>query len=333
MRMHYFIHFTVFFCVFLSVTSAKAQQFQVKKEVDRVDLLQNGQLVTSYLFRSGSKPILWPLLGSDQSRMSREYPMVSDSPNEDHDHPHHRSLWMTFGDVNKIDFWAEGEGKGNVVHQAIVALDQSDDAASITAKHEWQTQDGKALLEETCKYTLCQGSGPETDRVIDCEYILKHAASADKGPIHFGDTKEGMFAIRVPEAMRADKAGGRILNSNGKLNVETWGQSAKWVDYSGKATANADHESGVAILIHPQSFRSDGCWHVRTYGLFAHNPFGIKDFVEANPAASNREGGFLLQPAQSIHLCYRVILHQQQWTIDDGNKQYDAFASVKPRLN
>ena len=35
---------------------------------------------------------------------------------------------------------------------------------------------------------------------------------------------------------------------------------------------------GVAILNHPDSFRFPTTWHVRTYGLFAANPFGWHDF-------------------------------------------------------
>ena len=35
---------------------------------------------------------------------------------------------------------------------------------------------------------------------------------------------------------------------------------------------------GIAILNHPASFRYPTYWHVRDYGLFAANPFGLHDF-------------------------------------------------------
>lgn len=325
---------TVLLLVASSQLTAQEPRFQTKQQSDRVDLLQDGQLVTSYQFQSGTKPILWPLIGPDQSRMSREYPMA-DGKDEDHDHPHHRSLWMTFGEVNGFDFWAEGDekNKGRVVHKEILSLKESESAASVTARHEWQTKSGQVILEETCRYAIVDSMHGSDDRLIDCEYILKHPEGASNEPIHFGDTKEGMFAVRVPETMRADKSNGQILNSNGLLNGATWGRAAQWVDYAGKVTSDAKSEMGVAILTHPKSFGSDGYWHVRTYGLFAHNPIGVSHFLEVNPSAVKKEGGYYLPSGASMHLIYRVILHRSRWTHQDGNQQYEAFAKSKPQLN
>jgi Methane oxygenase PmoA len=311
-----------------------AQSFQAKRESDRVDLLQGGKLITTYHFRSGTKPILWPLIGPDGTRMSREYPMVPDSKNEAHDHPHHRSLSMTFGEVNQVDFWAEGKGHGEVVHKEVVAVMESNAAASVQARHVWQTvaqpdSPSQPFLQELCKYTV---SGTPEERIIDCEYILKHAENARKEPIHFGDTKEGMFAIRVPESMKVDKASGQIINSNGLRDGKTWGQSADWVDYNGKATLDATQDHGVAILIHPSSFGRTGYWHVRTYGLFAHNPIGVKHFLEVNPNATKKEGGYMLPPGQSMHMLYRVILHRGRWTQADGQERFKVFAQTQPQL-
>jgi hypothetical protein len=313
-----------------------SQVFEVIKQSDRVDLVQDGKLATSYVFKSGSKPILWPLMGPDDTRMSREYPMVADSPNEEHDHPHHRSLWMTYGEVNDFDFWAEGKGKGEVIHTEVVETSQSATSASVRAKHVWQAAAiGNApavpLLEEECIYTI---SGTADERYIDCEYTLKHAPKSAKAPIHFGDTKEGMFAIRVPESMRADKAGGQILNSSGLRNADTWAQPADWVDYSGKASPDAANDSGIAILIHPSSFGRTGYWHVRTYGLFAHNPFGSKHFIEGRYKTSlpNTFGGLSLEPGRTIHFFYRVVLHRGAWNIEQGNKRFVQFCSIEPLM-
>jgi hypothetical protein len=309
---------TVLLLVASSQLTAQEPRFQAKQQSDH----------------SGTKPILWPLIGPDQSRMSREYPMA-DGKDEDHDHPHHRSLWMTFGEVNGFDFWAEGDekNKGRVVHKEILSLKESESAASVTARHEWQTKSGQVILEETCRYAVVDSMHGSDDRLIDCEYILKHPEGASNEPIHFGDTKEGMFAVRVPETMRADKSNGQILNSNGLLNGATWGRAAQWVDYAGKVTSDAKSEMGVAILTHPKSFGSDGYWHVRTYGLFAHNPIGVSHFLEVNPSAVKKEGGYYLTSGASMHLIYRVILHRSRWTHQDGNQQYEAFAKSKPQLN
>lgn len=326
------------------------------RHADRVDVFDGGSLVTSYRFQSGTKPILWPLIGPDGMRMSREYPMVSDSKNEDHDHPHHRSLWMTFGEVDDLDFWAEGPGKGIVEHQKVVSVvakpSNSTAPASIAieAEHLWirppvngtnaagtptqPTGTKDALLHEHCLYTI---HGSPDERFIDCEYVLTNV-KADKSAIHFGDTKEGMFAIRIPESMRADKSGGHILNSVGEKDGATWGRPASWVDYTGKATPSSPQTHGISIMIHPKSYGADGFWHVRTYGLFAHNPIGIKHFIEGKSDSASEQvrakaGGIRLEFGDSLHLCYRVCFHRGEWTSEENNSRFAGFASTELNLS
>jgi hypothetical protein len=62
---------------------------------------------------------------------------------------------------------------------------------------------------------------------------------------------------------------------------------------------------------------------VRTYGLFAHNPFGRKDFPEVE--GESREGGATLPAGETMLLAYRVILHRGGWgnlEIAESYKQY-----------
>ena len=64
----------------------------------------DGQLFTEYLIDSGGKPILWPIIGPTGKPMTRAFPMKKDDPNEKKDHPHHRSMWFTHGDVERHRF-------------------------------------------------------------------------------------------------------------------------------------------------------------------------------------------------------------------------------------
>ncbi len=324
-------------------------RFELRETAQAIDVLQSDQLVTTYRFQSGSKPILWPLMGPDQIRMTREYPMNPNSVGEEHDHVHHRSLWMTFGDVDGVDYWGEGEGKGTIVHRRVLESKATHTSASIVAEHHWiPPQSSTPKLVEYCNYRF---SGTPDERIIDCEFLLQHpdrsleTNPAPSAPIHFGDTKEGMFGIRVPETMRSDRTSGSILNSSGEKNGDAWGRPARWVDYAGSAidihTAKpTDRDYGILVMVHPTSFRNQGFWHVRTYGLFAHNPFGVKDFVEGrkmsvdNRADENKlTGGFDLKQPEAIHLFYRVVLHRDRWSIERAQSKFVEFESARPSLN
>jgi len=311
-------------------------QFTTVQHPDKIDVMRDGKLVTSYLFRSGTKPVLWPIHGPDGHKMTRSYPMDATVPNEAHDHPHHRGLWMTFGEVDQKDWWAEGNGKGIVAHQKVLSCDSQGDSVAWVAQHQWQKPAGEgestpaSVLLETCRYTV---SGNSDETIIDCEYIWK--AADPNAKVHFGDTKEGMFAIRVPETMRGDKPGGEILNSVGDKQGDAWGKSAKWVDYSGPVPTGGENLYGIAILVHPKSFHADGLWHVRTYGLFAHNAFGIKDFMGSRTKTKSAElpapypaGGYELAPAESLHFMYRVILHRHRWDMKTGDDHWNTFSKI-----
>ncbi|HZW35009.1 MAG TPA: DUF6807 family protein, partial [Isosphaeraceae bacterium] len=75
-----------------------------------------------------------------------------------------------------------------------------------------------------------------------------------------------------------------------------------WVDYAGVIDGQT---VGVAIMDHPTSFRHPTYWHVRDYGLFAANPFGISQFT-GDPG---RRGDVILTPGQTLTFRYRVCLH------------------------
>ena len=122
--------------------------------------------------------------------------------------------------------------------------------------------------------------------------------------VKFGDTKEGTFGVRVAGTMKVEaKKGGKIVNSDGHVDKAAWGKPAPWVDYHGPLDGQT---VGIAILNHPSSFRFPSYWHVRTYGLFTANPFGLHNFKNSNEV----DGSHTLKPGQSFTLRYRVIFHK-----------------------
>jgi hypothetical protein len=266
-----------------------------EKTPQGVAIKVDGQPFTEYLVKSGSKPVLWPLFGPTGKRLTRNWPLEQGVAGEtDRDHPHQRSLWFTHGNVNGIDFWSEGRGR--IEHREFVKI-ESGPQAVVVARNDWLSPDGSKLIcQDERTFTF---GGDADSRWIDADIDIK----ATSGPVEFGDTKEGSFGVRVASSMRVDsKKGGEIVNSEGQTNGAAWGKPAAWVDYHGAV----DGETlGIAILNHPSSFRFPTHWHVRTYGLFAANPFGLSDFT-----GGKSKGQYTLAEGETLKLRYRVLLHK-----------------------
>ena len=289
--------FSVLLClaVILSARPVRSATFTAEKTDRGVTVKIDGKLFTEYLIRSGTKPILWPIIGPTGKRMTRSFPMEKVA-GEKTDHVHQRSFWFTHGDVNGISFWEETPKAGSIRHREFVEVSGGAEARIVT-RNDWIAPDGKKVCEDQ-RWLAFRLDG--ASRLID----FSVAVTASEGPLTFGDTKEGSFGIRVPHSMTVDaKQGGRIVNSEGQTDAAAWGQPAAWVDYHGPVDGD---ELGIAVLNHPSSFRYPTRWHVRTYGLFAANPFGRAGFG----AKSGAGGPFTLDAGKSLTLRYRVILHR-----------------------
>ncbi len=292
------------------LTPALASDLTVEDTPGGVAVKIDGKPFAEYLIKSGSKPIVWPIYGPTGKLMTRSWPMDDTVATEkDRDHIHQRSLWLTHGDVNGIDFWSEG--KGRIEHREFVNKSGGNEAVLVT-KNDWVSPDGKKILEDERTFTF---GGDEDARWIDVDVVLK----ATEGPVVFGDTKEGSFGVRVPSSVRAESLkGGKIVNSDGKVNLAAWGKPAAWVDYYGPI----DGETlGIAILNHPSSFRYPTPWHVRTYGLFAANPFGLSDFT-----GGKQQGEYTLPQGESLRLRHRVLLHKGDEKAGRVAEAFSAYA-------
>ena len=72
---------------------------------------------------------------------------------------------------------------------------------------------------------------------------------------------------------------------------------------------------------HPGNLRYPTTWHVRDYGLFAANPFGLKDFT----ADKTQDGSYLLPAGKTLRFQYRIMSRQGDATqakIADEYKNY-----------
>jgi hypothetical protein len=295
------------------VTAAETEEsIRWVEDSESVSLVDGDQLLFRYVFLSGKKPIVHPLVGPGGRTFAREYPM-KEVEGGTTDHIHQRSMWMTHGEVNDVDFWSEGAGSGKIEHQSIVSRDVSAAGGTLLTTAHWVAPDGKTLLNEHKTFQISTVDGA---RVIDMAVEL--TAEADE--VHFGDTKEGSFGIRVPDSMMVDrKAGGKIINEHGQVDGDAWGQRSRWVDYSGPV----DGETvGITILEHPTSFNAPCRWHVRSYGLFAANPFGEFHFT-----GGEKTDGHRIKKGDTVRLKYRVILHEGAGDVAKIERHWQRFIS------
>lgn len=291
----------------------RAARFTVEKAEDGVTVNLDGKLLTRYVFKSGTKPILWPLIGPNGQPITRQYPMKDALPSERNDHIHHRSFWFTHGDVNGISFWHENDGGGYILHKQLMKA-EGGETAVIETRNDWvgPGRAGEKQCEDIRRITF----GVDGDKVwIDFDTTV----TASEGPVTFGDTKEGCFGVRVAGTMKVDaKQGGQIVNSQGQRDQAAWGKAAPWVDYHGPVEGE---RVGVAIMNHPSSFRYPTHWHVRTYGLFTANPFGLSNFTGSPKGSGDHE----MAKGESFSLHYRVMMHMGDEQQGGVAKAFDAY--------
>lgn len=272
----------------------------------------NGELFTEYYFKGEQRPYFYPVIGPAGVGVTRNWPM-KDGENEEHDHPHQRSLWYAHGSINGVDFWTEGARNGNTVHDKFLKIESGKYVGIIQAQNKLITADGKVICTDTRTHKFY--NLPDA-KMMDFE-ITFHAS---EGQVVLGDTKEGSMALRLAPTMRLNGrvAKGHIINSEGIKDGDTWGKRASWCDYYGPVNGEI---VGVAIFDNPQNPKHPTWWHVRDYGLFAANPFGVSDF-ENKPKGT---GNITIPAGESLSFKYRIYIHkgdQEQGKVAERYREY-----------
>lgn len=302
-------------------TGSACAEFRFEEKDGTHSLFDGDKLISA--FRTDYRvPYLYPLTSPSGANVLRHWPMAEDAHTEEKDHPHHRGVWLSHGDVNGYDFWAGMVGKKDAVIRAhSVRTQKTEASATITAGLKW-LGDGKELLGETRSHAFSRPD-PKTLRI---DFKSTIVALADQ--VTFGDTKEGTFAIRTDRTLRAKgkEAKATLTNSTGETNAAAWGKRAKWAAYSGPDELG--QPVVVAILDDPISFRHPTHWHARDYGLLAANPFGIHDFEGKKDKTL---GNLVLHKGDALILIYTVIIHQGTLESAKLDSIHQALTPNKPQ--
>lgn len=279
-----------------SSSQAAAPLLTAERTESGVRVLLDGKVFTEYFGTGAQRPYLYPIIGPSGANLARPYPMEKGGAE---DHPHHRSLWFAHGNVNGVDFWADGDKHGRQVHAEVKSVSIDSGKVAFTTTTNWLSKGGDPILTDERNITI--SAGEDNSRRIDFAITLK----ASHGEVVFGDTKEGTFAMRVCPSLSFEGEGaqGHIVNSNGKKDKSVWGKPAPWVTYFGPDPKG--EPVNITIFDSGTNFRHPTWWHARTYGLFAANPFGKHDFEKLDDKTA---GNYTLKAGESLTLRYRVLI-------------------------
>jgi len=308
---------------------------------NRVDVFVDGQPFTSYIWPDTlKKPVLFPLRTASGTIITRGFPLKP-RPGERTDHPHHVGLWLSYENVNGVDFWnnstalpAEQQAKmGKIVHRRIVKTISGADKGELEVEMDWMMPDGQPVLHETADFIFRAGPGR---RVVD---RISTLTALDK-PVVFKDEKDGLFGLRVrreleqpssetvtftdasgrPTTVKAmDNTGvsGLYRSSEGKTGDAVWGTRGRWMMLTGKVK---QEDITLVMLDNPRNVGFPTYWHARDYGLFAANPLGQEIYSNGKEKLN-----FTIQPKKSATFRYRLVILDGTATPDQAETQYRQF--------
>ena len=313
---------------FLPAMGLFPQELTLKQTDTGYEVCIGDELFAGYLTEYGGSPVVYPIIGPTGKNMTRDFPMKKGYEPIQADHPHQRAMYFTHGAVNGLDFWSAFMNPPTIaprtiVHKCFAKAESDGTTATLVTEQDWIGNDQLICSDvRTLRFSFS-----EDRRLIDVDITV----TAEQDKVVFGDTKEGTFGIRIPEVLAVtDTSGsgtGRIINAEGAVNEDAWGKRSTWVDYSGTLDGE---KVGIAILNHPSSFRYPTYWHVRTYGLFSANPFGVHAFESDSNGGDRtiqaKAGEHTLSKGESFTLRYRVIFHKGDAAEAKIAEEFKAYA-------
>jgi hypothetical protein len=305
-------------------------QVEFVEQDHKIDVMVGGKLFTSYLWqvdpdipmvakgRKLVKPILFPVYTPSGTMMTRGYPFI-EVEGESQDHPHHMGVYFTV-DINKEKFWGNStEPLPAIKHIKVTKMKGHAGRGTLSTISHWVGSDGRVMLEEQREMIFYAAA--QDAYAIDFNICLK----AVDQEVVFGDTKEGMMAIRVAPWLKETKGGnGTYLSSNGaETEKNVWGRRAEWMRLQGEKDGQ---DYSVAILNHPSSTNYPTFWHARGYGCFTANPLGQGAFERSLKVPDAQNLDLTLKPGEQAWFKHRMIILEGPSSKELMDKAFAAYA-------
>ncbi len=335
---------TLMVLFFLPAAAQENQMVTLEKVKNehKINVFVGQKIFTSFLYPDTiEKPVLYPLFTSKGTVVTRGFPLNPRS-GEPTDHPHHVGLWLTYENVNGLDFWnnsyaipAEKKHLYGWIKTDRIEEMKDGEKGILVYQANWCNQQGEILLKETTRFEF---SGTGNWRIIDRITTLK----ADT-IIHFTDAKDGMLGLRLAHELQipakedqefrdnkgnitvikggTDKiANGNYITSEGKTGDAAWGTRGAWCKVFGKM---GNDSVSITIIDHPGNPGYPTYWHARGYGLFAANPLGQKIFSNGR-----EEMNLHLKKGEMVRFRYRIIIEEGKNTSSSAelNRLAEDFA-------
>lgn len=248
------------------------------------------------------RPFFYPFLGPSGRSLTRMgHP---GAPN----HDHHRSIWFGHASAQGVDFWSDTPKTPSRIRQKEwLAMVDGEEEAILAVRLAWTDgHDPRSLLEQDVFAAFRPGQ--EGEIFLELQTVFRPIAQQ----LEFGKTNFGFLAVRMAKALSGAFGGGTLTNSEGQVGERAiFGQTARWMDYSGQQPAGAGE--GITYFDHPSNPDHPTRWHVREDGWMG--------------ASCCFSGPRLTTQAQPLTL--RYLLHGHKGPLDQKRAEgiFEEFAA------
>lgn len=269
---------------------------------DQVSFQHDGEEIARYHFgKELRRPFVYPLVGPSGRSLTR-----MGHPHDPFGHSHHNSVWITHNDVNGQSFWAD-RNAGQIVHQRIEKLEDSDKEASVTAINHWISTNNQVLIVETRRTAVMPLTKKEWLLLIDLKLEAKGK------DVVLGKTSFGPIGVRMAKTLGVNDGDGLMRNSEGAVNEkEVFWKPAKWVDYSGSITSKS--KEGITLMDHPINPGHPCEWHVRDDGWMG--------------ASLSFDGPLTIPAGKPLRLRYGLYVHGGVPSLKKLHEQWAVFSAM-----
>jgi len=267
---------------------------------EKIDILINKNLFTSYLFSEEEKyPFFFPVNGPSNSGVTSM---------RNANYPHHSSLFFGCDKVNGGNYWQEGLERGQIISLRADLIPSGDYKVVIENECIWRRPEANAPIKDFRKITI---SAPSSELYqIDFDITMEMLEN-----VVIEKTNHSLFSGRMDPDLAVIN-GGTMVNAEGAQTEKgTFGLPSPWIDCSGK---RGDKMEGMAIMQHPSNPGYPAPWFTRDYGFFSPTPmYWPKD----------EKLGSVYSKGDKLMLRYRVIIHAGNHETSNIAKHFEAYKS------